>query len=240
VIENPVLTILAATSLEMLQANLRAGDHGGFTSRLLPFYAEGDSKDLPEPQPIEQHEAEKLAGELRRLCEGVSGAARWTPDAAALWAEWYRHEKRNAAANPSGFASRKGDHVRKLALKLQVSKDGKLEIGDTALADAITIADKAATSWQKIFGAGILAGGFIAAKATEALDWIRRHACPEGLPYWQISKALRFDPKTAETVIATLELWGEIHTETRATGGTPQRRVWPKAVEATGKKEIGL
>lgn len=240
VIENPVLTILAATSLELLQANLRAGDHGGFTSRLLPFYAEGDSKDLPEPLPIEQHEVEALAEKLKRLCEGVSGAARWTPDAAKLWAEWYCQEKRNAAANPSGFASRRGDHVRKLALKLQVSKDGGLDVTDTALADAITIADKAATSWRKIFGAGVLAGGFIPAKATEALDWIRRHACPEGLAYWRISKALQFDPKTAHTVIATLELWGEIHTETRATGGTPQRLVWPKAAEATGKKEIGL
>jgi 5S rRNA maturation endonuclease (ribonuclease M5) len=234
VIENPVLTILAATSLELLQVNLRAGDHGGFTSRLLPFYAEGDSKDLPEPLPIEQHEVEALAGKLRRLCEGVSGAARWTPDAAALWADWYCQEKRNAAANPSGFASRKGDHVRKLALKLQLSRDGGLEITDTALADAITIADKSAAAWRKIFGSGPMAGGFIAAKATEALDWIRRHACPEGLAYWRISKALRFDPKTAETVIRTLELWGEIHTETRATGGTPQRLVWPKA-EAAGK-----
>lgn len=240
VIENPTLTILAATSLELLQANLRAGDHGGFTSRLLPFYSEGDSKDLPEPLVIEQDEVAALADRLKRLCEGVSGAARWTPSAATLWADWYCQQKRSAAANPSGFASRKGDHVRKLALKLQVSKDGGLEISDTTLADAITIAEKSAVSWRKIFGAGVLAGGFIAVKATEALDWIRRHACPEGLAYWRISKALRFDPKTAETVIATLELWGEVHTETRATGGTPQRLVWPKAAEVTGKKEIGL
>lgn len=228
VIENPTLTILAATSLELLQANLRAGDHGGFTSRLLPFYAEGDSKDLPEPLPIEKDEVAALADKLKRLCESVSGAARWTPEAAALWAEWYCQQKRDAAANPSGFASRKGDHVRKLALKLQVSKTGTVEITGETLSHAITIAEKSATCWWKIFGAGVLAGGRFTAKATEALDWIRRHACLEGLAYWRISKALRFDPKTAETVIATLELWGEIHTETRATGGTPQRLVWPK------------
>jgi hypothetical protein len=157
-----------------------------------------------------------------------------------LWADWYCQQKCDAAANPSGFASRKCDHVRKLALKLQVSKGGGLEVSDGTLTDAITIAEKSSTSWRKIFGTGIVAGGFIAAKAAEALDWIRRHACPGGLAYWRISKVLRLDPKTAETVIATLELWGEIYTETRATGGTPQRLVWPKKAEATGKKETGL
>jgi hypothetical protein len=107
------------------------------------------------------------------------------------------------------------------------------------LADAIAIADKAAASWRKIFGAGVLAGGFIAAKATEALDWIRRHACPEGLAYWRISKALRFDPKTAETVFATLELWladGNTHADdVRARSLSTVSAVTPNCVVALEK-----
>ena len=239
VIENPTLTILAATSLELLQANLRAGDQGGFTSRLLPFYAEGDSKDLPEPLPIARDEVVALANELKRLCEGVSGAARWTPDAAALWAEWYCQEKRNAAANPSGFSSRKPDHVRKLALKLQVSKDGGLEISDTTLAAAITIADKADESWRKVFGGETGTGGLVARLAGEALDWLRANTSVEGVPVWRFNKLLKLDAAMSEKVLKTLEVWEEVHIETRRTGGPPQRLIWPrKDRPATGNKKL--
>ena len=227
VIENPTLTMLAATSLELLQANLRTGDHGGFTSRLLTFYAESDSKDLPEPEPIEQHEIESLAGNLLRLAESANGKARWTPEASKTWAEWYCYQKAEAAKHPNGFASRKGDHVRKTAMKLQLSRDGALEISDWALGHAIEIANCAESSWCKVFGEGATAGGFIAAAATEALNWIRAHACTEGIPYWQASRALKLDTAVFEKVIQTLRLWGEVEVSERVTGGRPATVIWP-------------
>ncbi len=157
----------------------------------------------------------------------MSGAARWTPDAAVLWAEWYCQQKRAAAATPSGFASRKPDHVRKVALKLTISHGDGLDVSEWALAHAIAIADKAEESWRKVFGGGPMAGGFIAGKATAALDWIRAHACPEGIPYWRVSRGLNLSKPDFEKVIETLRLWGEIHTEERATAGRPALLVWP-------------
>jgi len=237
-IDTPTLTILGATTLELLQANLRAGDHGGFTSRLLTFYAEGDSKDLPEPLPIEQHEVEALANKLKQLTESASGQARWTPDGATMWAEWYCQQKREAAANPSGFASRKGDHVRKVALKLQLSRDGSLEVTDWALARAIAIADKAEHSWRKVFGGGPLTGGFIAAKAAELLAYVQAHACPDGIPYWQASRALKLDKATFDKALQTLRVWEQVHVEERATNGRPAQLLWPKKpVGQQGKRQ---
>ena len=236
VIEAPTLTMLAGTSLELLQANLRAGDHGGFTSRLLTFYAVGDSKDLPEPPVIEQGEVQALADKLRRLADGVGGRATWTADAAQVWDEWYRAQKKQAAANPNGFASRKGDHVRKIALKLEVSRSGKAEVGADALGKAILIADKAEESWRKVFGAGVTSGGFISNRADEALDWLRANACAEGLPYWKLAHYLKLDAQTAERVIKTLAVWERVRIEDRTTGGRPGKLIFVLTPEGSAKR----
>jgi len=236
VIEAPTLTILAGTSLELLQAHLQAGDHGGFTSRLLPFYAEGDSKDLPEPQVIEQSEIQALADKLRRLFDGIGGRATWTADAAKVWDEWYRSQKRQAAENPNGFASRKGDHVRKIALKLELSRSGKAEVSADSLGKAILIADKSEESWRKVFGAGATGGGFIASRADAALEWLRANACAEGIPYWKLAHNLKLDAATAEKVVKTLHVWERVHFEDRTTGGRPAKLIFVLTPEGSAKR----
>ncbi len=236
VIEAPTLTMLAGTSLELLQANLRAGDHGGFTSRLLTFYAEGDSKDLPEPQAIEQSEVQTLADKLRKLMDGVGGRASWTADAAQVWNEWYRAQKQQAKENPNGFASRKGDHVRKIALKLELSRSGKAEVGADALGKAILIADKAEESWRKVFGTGAAGGGFISSRADEALTWLQANACAEGIPYWKLAHCLKLDAQTADKVLKTLEVWERVRVEPRTTGGRPAKLVFVLTPEGSAKR----
>ncbi|MGO9245816.1 MAG: DUF3987 domain-containing protein [Verrucomicrobiia bacterium] len=227
-IDKPTLTILGATTLELLQGNLRTGDYGGFTSRILPFYAEGDSKDLPEPLPIEQPEVAALADSLRKLAEGAKGAAHWTPEALVLWDKWYRQQKREAAANGCGFASRKPDHVRKIALKLQVSRNGTANVSEWALAHAIEIADCAEKSWRKVFGGGPLTSGFIASKAMELLAYIQTHACLEGVPYWRASRELKMDKNTFDKALQTLRVWEQIHVAEHGTSGRPATLLWPK------------
>jgi hypothetical protein len=236
VIENPTLTILAGTSLELLQANLRAGDHGGFTSRLLTFYADGDSKDLPEPLAIEQSEVAALADNLRRLADAAQGRASWTAQASRVWDEWYVQQKRQAAENPNGFASRKADHVRKIALKLELSRSGKAEVGADALGKAILIADKSEESWRKVFGAAPAGRGFISSRADAALEWLRANACAEGIPYWKLAHYLKLDAQTAERVLKTLEVWECVRVEERATGGRRAKLVFVLMPERSAKR----
>lgn len=125
-VTNSCLNVLAATTIDWLREGIPADAvGGGLTSRMLFVYV--DTPNPPVPFPVisaEQKEAHTRAGlELLRF-SNLSGEYTLSPEAKTFYEEeyckFYTTSSMYEHAQLSGYASRRGVHILKLALLLCV------------------------------------------------------------------------------------------------------------------------
>lgn len=137
-IENPLISIIGATTPSWLEENFGEGTiGGGFTSRIIFVY--GDEKrrfipyisDLVESEQNAQLEKD-LVHDLREIAK-LKGKFTITREARNMVGEWYQKHWTSPDGHLSdmrfaGYRARKFAHLHKLAMVLAVSESDRLEI----------------------------------------------------------------------------------------------------------------
>lgn len=137
-IENPLISIIGATTPTWLEENFGEGTiGGGLTSRIVFVY--GDEKrryipyisDLVEPQGNADLE-KALVNDLREIAK-LKGKFTITRDARNYVGEWYQKhwtepEKHIDDPRFAGYRARKFVHLHKLAMVLSIAESDSLEI----------------------------------------------------------------------------------------------------------------
>lgn len=137
-IENPLISIVGATTPTWLEENFgESAIGGGLTSRIVFVY--GDEKrrfipyisDLVESEQAKQNE-EALVHDLREIAK-LKGKMTITREARISVGEWYeKHwtspEEQIAGPRFAGYRARKFAHLHKLAMVLSVSESDSLVI----------------------------------------------------------------------------------------------------------------
>lgn len=148
-IENPLISIIGATTPTWLEENFgESAIGGGLTSRIIFVY--GDTKrrlipyisDLVEDEQNKQNE-EALVHDLREIAK-LKGKMEITRGARTMVGEWYeKHwtgpEKHIAGPRFSGYRARKFAHLHKLATVLSVSESDDLVIREHHIAAAFFV-----------------------------------------------------------------------------------------------------
>lgn len=142
-IENPCLSIMAASTIEWLNGRIKEGDmRGGFLNRFIYIPALRKSRVMAFPPEPDNSLCQTLAQQLREIRE-----LRGTADLSGVrdqYSEWYqRHEKslykqRNQEIL-SGFYARLADYTLKVAIIYEASSSGSLSISAESLQQAIAL-----------------------------------------------------------------------------------------------------
>lgn len=206
--ENVWLNIIGATTPELLQDVLPRETFGsGLNSRILYVYADRCESPLvlfPFAVSGRTEIKEKL---LRDLQEINLIRGEFKPDEGYLekWAEWYPEQRGIEFAGDqrfSGYVNRRATHVHKLAMIMNVSRNGKLDLSKEDLERAIKTLGEMEQRMPKTFeGFGRSA---TAAIQNAILVFIRKRG---GVKYSEILNAYKneVDNWSLSNIIATLE-----------------------------------
>jgi hypothetical protein len=155
VIENPCVSILAASTASWLSSRIKEDDvRGGFFPRFLFIPETKKDKRLDIPPLPDKQLQDSIARDLARL-RRLSG--RVTLDRVrAGYREWiFGHEDQlkgqSKAGVLGGFWTRLSIYTLKFAMLYQVSMDGSLEITSEAMSKAIYLTEFLKTSLVKLF-----------------------------------------------------------------------------------------
>lgn len=145
-VENPFLSLLAATTPQTLAEDMTAADiESGFANRVLWFFGTGKAP-IPDPDPPDPAKCAYLYNELLRTIGNYPHGTVLTKTAQAkdLWQHWYLDEYRKEyrSQDEAQMAQRMGANIHRIALIFAVS-DGAPFIEEHHLSAAIAIVE-----WQ--------------------------------------------------------------------------------------------
>ncbi|MCH7823390.1 MAG: DUF3987 domain-containing protein [Acidobacteria bacterium] len=146
VVENPCLSILAASTFDWLLEKTKAGDiRGGFFSRFLYFAPRLKSKRLAFPLPGDEGLENRIANEIC-LLDGMEGEVRLADDARDYYERWiFNHEDEldghEHAGMLSGFYTRYADYALKFAMLYAATADRSLIVSRERVIQAIELVE---------------------------------------------------------------------------------------------------
>lgn len=144
-IEAPVLSILAASTVDWLVSGIKQNDiAGGFTARFVFVPAMTKSRDIALPQPTNHQRRNQMASALQR-CAQVEGMVDIS-NIRSQYETWYYQHVAELDTLPmrealAGFYSRLSVYTLKFAMLLEVSKTQDTLISEETLNEAIAITD---------------------------------------------------------------------------------------------------
>lgn len=144
-VENPCISIMAASTIEWLNSRIKEGDlRGGFLNRFLYVPATAKSKIMafpPEPDESLGRVLAKMLTEIRHI-QGQSDLSQVKD----LYSEWYKKHESSLARQRnqeilSGFYTRLADYTLKFSLIYQASSEGSLVISSESMQQAIALTE---------------------------------------------------------------------------------------------------
>lgn len=145
VIRNPVISILAATTMDWLIAGIKQGDiGGGFLARFLFIPATAKERDEALPPPTDKVRRKEIAQTLAR-CAMVDGAVDFS-NVRRRYEDWYyatvddlKNDSERELFAP--FWTRLTIYCLKFAMLIEVSKTRDVVISDETMHQAIAMVD---------------------------------------------------------------------------------------------------
>jgi len=207
-IEGLWVNLIGATTPELLQGTLpRESFGGGLNSRIIYVFAAPSEVKLvvfPHHQKQNQELKLKLERDLEVL-RMYSGEFIPTKSYEACWAEWYPQAKDIALSNDrrmAGYMNRRGTHLHKLAMIMNVSRQGGLQLTDVDFNNALDLLERTERVMQKTFDG--IGTSNMAAIMSNIINMLR---VKQALKYSELLRHFYFDATDAEfgAAIATLD-----------------------------------
>lgn len=224
--ENPCLTIMAATTTDWFLSGLRNSEadlYGGFLPRFLYIPATSKPTDMAFPPEADQTVRNSLVLSLKSLSE-IKGELRFNDDARRAYKRWYKQfgaKANRAAPLLGGFHSRLQMYCLKLACLAELSKTKDLLVGEESMLEACRRVD---WLWTQL---GILseewAFGWFAQKKVKVLQAISRDG---GISRSELCRYSRLRKKQLEEILETLMEEERIEVETRRNQDTNRSIRW--------------
>lgn len=148
-IENPLISIIGATTPSWLEENFGEGTiGGGLTSRIVFVYGDAKRRFIPYISDLVEDESnrkleEDLVHDLREIAK-LKGRFTITRQARNMVGEWYQKhwtvpEKQINDPKFAGYRARKFSHLHKLAMILSVAESDCLEITHAHITEAFRL-----------------------------------------------------------------------------------------------------
>ncbi len=155
-IQNPCLSILAASQTDWFIEKVKASDmRGGFLARFTFWPAFSKGEFLPMPPPPDPELGRRLLARLKRL-RRLQGQMLLSPEATARYGQWVRRHEAELEGVPnvgdlSPFWSRLSITTLKFAMLLEMSYRETLLVGLEAVEQAVQITELLKRSLKNLF-----------------------------------------------------------------------------------------
>lgn len=150
-IENPAVSIAAASTIEWFQSRLPEDDYrGGFIVRFLTVQGRRKGPLIPLPPPVDQDQKGMLIKELKRLAS-ITGVAKLSDEARQLHDAWYiNHSNNMGAFKFAAFFSRLQGYLIKISIIFELASSHSLVVSGDAMREAVSFIDQVALDLRRL------------------------------------------------------------------------------------------
>lgn len=225
-IEGMWVNLIGATTPELLQSSLpRESFGGGLNSRIVYVYASPlDVKMIPFPHHAKKNDT--LYGQLKHDLELMHLiAGEFIPDKSyeSCWLNWYPRSKDielNEDRRMTGYMNRRGTHLHKLAMIMNISSGRDLTLTDKDFNDALKLLEETERVMKKTFeGVG---RSQLASLMTNIVSLVR---IKKEVPYSKLIRDFHYDADEREFAVAITTLRQSKLLELRKDEGTGETLV---------------
>jgi hypothetical protein len=162
-IEQPCISILAATAMDWFRKWIREDDlKGGFLARFLLVPAIERGPRLPIPPAPDKQKKRELVDRLKQF-QQLDAGANIGPEAEAIYRAWYLDSDDKMMADPeadtvASFHTRMAVYALKYALLYEITATGELVISPDSMTRAITLIDKLKDDLRKLLSDELVFG----------------------------------------------------------------------------------
>ena len=150
-IQNPVISIITATTIEWFLERLTENDIiGGFLTRFLLILGQKKSSPIPIPPPVDVEKKAALITELKRL-SAITGIAVLTPEARKLHDQWYfKQFNLLKGFRYAAFFHRMQIYLLKIAMLIELAESKSLKVSEKSMKESINFINWVSSNLKRI------------------------------------------------------------------------------------------